>query len=105
MSVSIERHPVSWRVAVFVPLVQAVVHTIVLDEALHLEATLSLDSYDVCVHLRESPVAHDLKDVLRNLLRSKILGSSLLPALPAPRTKYCLCQRHCNALQFIIISV
>ena len=68
MSVSIERHPVSWRVAVFVPLVQAVVHTIVLDEALHLESTLSLDSYDACVHLRESPVAHDLEDVLRNLL-------------------------------------
>ena len=68
---------------VFVPLVQAVVYPIVLDEALHLDA-LSLDSYKSCFHLRESAVAHDLKDVLRNLLGSKLLGTSLFPALPAP---------------------
>ena len=82
---------------ILVPLVQAVVLPVVLNEALHLDV-VSLDSYKSCVHLRESAVAHDLKDVLWNLLRSKLLGTSLLPALPAPGLKvlFAIVTANCN---------
>ena len=68
MSVTIESHPMCGRVSILVPLVEAVVHPVVVYEPFH---------------LRESAVAHDLEDVFRDVFYCELLGPGFLPALPA----------------------
>ena len=43
MGVSIKRHPMCGRVAVFVPLVETVVHPVVVDEPFHLEILVNVE--------------------------------------------------------------
>ena len=43
MSVSIESHPMRRRVSILVPLVEAVVHPVVVDEPFHLEILVNVD--------------------------------------------------------------
>ena len=43
MSVTIQSHPMCGRVAVFVPLVEAVVHPVVVDEPFHLEILVNVE--------------------------------------------------------------
>ena len=43
MSVTIQSHPMCGRVSIFVPLVETVVHPVVVDEPFHLEILVNVE--------------------------------------------------------------